>query len=94
MMLIRNQEIYDICSEIHKLEKISFDSLNHIISKSIISATLPTTNSTNKVITDLWSKSTPIGTIIDNLVDDPKFKFIRNVSLPEVIQLSKSNIDA
>jgi len=84
MMLIRNQEIYDICREIHKIEKISFDSLNHIISKSIISATLPLSNSSNKVTNDFWKKSTPIGNIIDNLVDDPKFKFIRNVSLPEV----------
>ena len=84
MMLIRNQEIYDICKEIHKMEKISFDSLNHIISKSIISATLPVINSSNKTINDFWKKSTPIETIIDNLVEDPRFKFIRNVSLPEV----------
>lgn len=41
MSIINNQEIYDICKDIHKLKKIGFDNLNQIISNHLISAILP-----------------------------------------------------
>lgn len=41
MSIINNQEIYDICRDIHKIKKIGFDNLNQIISNHIISTILP-----------------------------------------------------
>lgn len=39
--IINNQEIYDICRDIHLVKKIGFEHLNQIISNHIISSTLP-----------------------------------------------------
>ena len=39
--IIHNQEIYDICQNVHLIKKIGFDDLNQIISNHIISSILP-----------------------------------------------------
>lgn len=41
MLIINNQEMFDICKEIYKLKKISFDSLNSIIASRLLSAIVP-----------------------------------------------------
>lgn len=41
MSIINNQEVFDICKDIHKIKKIGFDNLNQIISNHIISSILP-----------------------------------------------------
>jgi tubulin delta len=41
MTVINNQEIFDICKDIHKIKKIGFDNLNQIISTHLISTLLP-----------------------------------------------------
>jgi len=41
MSIINNQEIFDICKDIHKIKKIGFDNLNQVISNHLISAILP-----------------------------------------------------
>ncbi len=44
MTVINNQEIFDICKDIHKIKTIGFDNLNQIISNHIISSILPVCN--------------------------------------------------
>ena len=44
MSVVNNQEIFDICKEIHKIKKIGFDNLNQIISNHIISSIIPVKN--------------------------------------------------
>lgn len=41
MTIIHNQEMFDICKDIHKIKKIGFDNLNQIISKNLMSTLLP-----------------------------------------------------
>lgn len=41
MTVINNQEIFDICKDIHKIKKIGFAHLNTVISRFLVSALVP-----------------------------------------------------
>jgi tubulin delta len=49
MTVINNQEMFDICKDIHKIKKIGFDNLNQIISKQLMSTLLPVINIVNVI---------------------------------------------
>ena len=84
MTIINNQDIYDICRDIYNYKKIGFENLNYVISRNIINMMIPPLGDD----VNLKSKPYQINTFISELIYflgiNPKLKFSRIISTPEV----------
>ena len=82
--IINNQYIYDICRDIYNYKKIGFENLNYVISRNIINMMIPPLGDD----VNLKSKPYQINTFISELIYflgiNPKLKFSRIISTPEV----------
>ena len=70
MMIVNNQEIFDICRDIYNIKKIGFNDLNMVISKHILSAISPLNFNTNNnySTTDLYLKPFNLNSFISELI--------------------------
>ena len=89
MMIVNNQEIYDICKDIYNIKKIGFNDLNMVISKHILSTISPINfNKNNYISTDIYVKPFNLNSFISELIyflcPNPKLKFVRLISTPEI----------
>ena len=84
MTIINNQDIYDICRDIYNYKKIGFENLNYVISRNIINMMIPPLGDD----VNLKSKPYQINTFISELIYflgiNPKLKFSRIISTPEI----------
>ena len=85
MTIIHNQDIFDICKDIYNIKKIGFENLNSVISKHVINMMVPPLGeSTNEVRAKPFQLYSYISELIYYLGMNPKLKFNRIISTPEV----------
>lgn len=84
MTIINNQDIFDICKEIYNMKKIGFENLNSVISKQILNVLIPPLGEDTSVKGKPFQLNSFISEIIYFLGMNPKLKFNRIISTPEV----------
>ena len=84
MTIINNQDIYDICRDIYNYKKIGFDNLNYVISRNIINMMIPPLGDDVNLKSKPYQISSFISELIYFLGINPKLKFNRIISTPEI----------
>ena len=84
MTIIHNQDIYDICKDIYQIKKIGFEHLNTVISKHIINMMVPPLGEDVSLKAKPFQLNSFISEVIYALGLNPKLKFNRIISTPEV----------
>ena len=86
MTIIHNQDIFDICRDIYNIKKIGFENLNSVISKHIINMMVPPLGEDVSVKSKPFQLNSYISELIYFLGINPKLKFNRIISTPEIPQ--------
>ena len=84
MTIIHNQDIFDICRDIYNIKKIGFENLNSVISKHIINMMVPPLGEDVSVKSKPFQLNSYISELIYFLGINPKLKFNRIISTPEI----------
>ena len=84
MTIIHNQDIFDICRDIYNIKKIGFENLNCVISKHIINMMVPPLGEDVSVKSKPFQLNSYISELIYFLGINPKLKFNRIISTPEI----------
>ena len=84
MTIIHNQDIFDICRDIYNIKKIGFENLNSVISKHIINMMVPPLGEDVSVKSKPFQLNSYISELIYYLGINPKLKFNRIISTPEI----------
>ena len=82
--IINNQDIFDICKDIYNIKKIGFENLNSIISKHLINLMIPPLGDDVAVKSKPFQINSFISDLIYFMSNNPKLKFNRIISTPEV----------